>query len=198
MAPDLIPLMRASVIQGNLADLDRLGAETVEEIRSGMSPRVLEAVERASRVAWLPLAHDLELSANAARVIGQVRRVEWSRTSMLRSLRTPLLEPLWKAAFRVFGISPGALFHAVPSGWKAVYRNVGTVAHVARPGTARLAVSDVPDILLDARGYLEGMCGTFSALLDIAETPGTVELVDVDPRRHRVEYEARWGRGLAT
>lgn len=190
--------MRASVIQGNLADLDRLGAETVQEIRDGISPRVLDAIERASRLAWLPLAHDIELSSNVARVIGQTRRVEWSRTSMVRSLRTPLLEPLWRAAFRVFGMSPGALFHAVPSGWKAVYRNVGTVVHTARPGTARLQISDVPDVLLDARNYLDGMCGTFTALLDIAETPGTVELRQLDTRRHHVEYEARWGQGLST
>ena len=190
--------MRASVIQGNLADLDRLGADTVADIRSGISPRILEAVERANRVAWLPLAHDIDLSANVARVIGQARRVEWSQTSMLRSLRTPLLEPLWKAAFRVFGMSPGALFHAVPSGWKAVYRNVGTVVHTARPGVARLVISDVPEVLLEARSYLEGMCGTFTALLDIAETPGTVELLDVDSRRRTLEYEARWGRGLST
>lgn len=190
--------MRASVIQGNLADLDRLGSETVSEIRGGISPRVLEAVERANKLAWLPLAHDIDLSSNVARVVGQPRRVEWSQTSMLRSLRTPLLEPLWKAAFRVFGMSPGALFHAVPSGWKAVYRNVGTVAHTARPGTARLVISDVPDLLLDAHSYLEGMSGTFTALLDIAETPGTVELCEIDTRRRRVEYEARWGRGLTT
>lgn len=198
MTAELLPLMRASVIQSSLADLDRLGADAAAEIRDGLNPRILEALERANRVAWLPLAHDIDLSSNVARVVGQSRRIEWSRTSTFRSLRTPLLEPLWRAALRVFGVSPGALFRAVPSGWKAVYRNVGVVAHTARPDTARLLISNVPNVLLDAHSYLEGMCGAFSALLDLAETPGTVELREIDTRRRTVEYEARWARGLST
>lgn len=186
------------MIQGNLAEAERLGPEVGAEIRAGISPRIVEAVERASKLAWLPLRHDIELSANVAQVMGQAQRVEWARASMLRSLRTPLLEPLWKAAFRVFGMSPGALFRAVPSGWKAVCRNVGAVTHTPRPGAAHLVISCAPDVLLDADDYLGGMCGTFSALLDIAEIPGTVDLQDIDSRRGRVVYEARWGRGLST
>lgn len=186
--------MRASVIQGNLTDLQRLDPEPLQDILGGVSPKIVEAIERASRLAWLPLQHDVELSMSVARVLGDQGCVDWARTSMLLSLRTPLLEPLWKAAFRVFGMSPGALFRAAPSGWKAVYRNVGGVEHQARPNAAVLALFDLPGLLLEDSTYLRCMCGTFSALLNIAETPGTVELRNLDVRRRRAEFEARWGR----
>ncbi len=188
--------MRASVIHGNLAAVERLGPEASGEIRDGVEPRVLEAIEQANKSAWLPLEHDVELSRNVQRVIGPQRRVDWARASMLLALRTSLLEPLWKAAFRVFGVSPGALFRAVPPGWKAVYRNVGGAEHQSKPSAAVLVFSGVPDVLLDNEDYLRGMCGTFSALLDIAEASGTVEILNIDSRARLVEYEARWGPAL--
>ncbi len=190
--------MRASVIQGNLADLERLGPLVVEEVRSQLDVRVVESIERAGRIAWLPLQHDLELAAAVESVIGRSERVQWARTSMLRSLRTPLLEPLWRAAFRVFGMSPGALFRAVPSGWAAVYRNVGSVEHISRPCAAKLIISQLPEVLMADLGYLEGMCGTFIALLEIATVPGIVEVANIDARQRAIEYAVRWGDALKT
>lgn len=190
--------MRASVIQGNLVDLERLGPLVVQQVRDQLDPGVVLSIERASRIAWLPLQHDLALSAAVEQVVGRGEHVEWARTSMLRSLRTPLLEPLWRAAFRVFGMSPGALFRAVPSGWGPVYRNVGSVEHISRRSAATLVVSDLPDVLLADLSYLEGMCGTFTALLKIANVPGTVELSDIRPRQQTIEYAARWGEALET
>ncbi len=190
--------MRASVIQGNLADLQRLGPKVVDEVHGQLDLRVVQSIERAGRISWLPLQLDLELAAAVDNVVGRSERVEWARTSMLRSLRTPLLEPLWRAAFRVFGMSPGALYRAVPPGWGAVYRNVGSVAHTSRPCAAKLVISRLPEVLLADLGYLEGMCGTFTALLEIANVPGTVEVVHVDARRRSIEYAARWGDALDT
>ncbi len=190
--------MRASVIQGNLLDLERLGPLVLQEIRGQLDLRVVQSIERAGRIAWLPLQHDLDLAAAVDKVVGRNERVEWARTSMLRSLRTPLLEPLWRAAFRVFGMSPGALFRAVPPGWGAVYRNVGSVEHVSRPCAAKLIISQLPEVLLADLGYLEGMCGTFTALLEIAGVPGTVEVAHIDARQRTIEYSARWGDALET
>ena len=190
--------MRASVIQGNLADLGRLGPLVVEEVRNTLDARVIESIERAGRIAWLPLQHDLDLAAAVDKVVGRSERVQWARTSMLRSLRTPLLEPLWRAAFRVFGMSPGALFRAVPPGWAAVYRNVGSVEHVPRPCAAKLIVSRLPEVLLADLGYLEGLCGTFTALLDLASVAGTVEVAHIRARQRTIEYSARWGEALET
>ena len=184
------------MIQGNLASLDALGPEVVEKVRGAVDPGVLEAITRASRIAWLPLLHDIELTNAAGEVLGQQGRFDWARESMLVSLRTPLLEPIWRAAFRVFGMSPGALFRAVPSGWKAVYRNVGSVTHRALPSAAELVVRDLPEELVGETGYLDAMCGTFTALLDIAEVPGVVEVTRRDARRRTVEYQVRWGQAL--
>jgi len=190
--------MRASVIQGNLVDLERLGPRVEDEIHRVLDVRIVRSIERAGRIAWLPLQHDLDLAAAVDKVVGRSERVEWARTSMLRSLRTPLLEPLWRAAFRVFGMSPGALFRAIPPGWSAVYRNVGSVKHISRPCAAKLILSQLPEVLFADLGYLEGMCGTFTALLEIASVPGTVEVARIDARRRTIEYAARWGDALET
>ncbi len=184
--------MRASVIQGNLSDLRRLPDDLASEVRAAISPGVIEDVESANRIAWLPLEHDLEISDAVERVAGSVRRREWARSSMLLSMRGPLLEPMWRAALRVFGVSPGALFHVVPTGWAAVYRDVGTVKHRPSTDSAYITISDLTDVLVHNEPYLQGICGTFQALLDASRVPGSVKVESFDKRRSVVTYKASW------
>lgn len=187
--------MRASVIQGNLSDLRRLPDGLESQVRAAISKGVIDDVESATRIAWLPLEHDLEISDAVERVAGTVRRREWARTSMLLSMRGPLLEPMWRAALRVFGVSPGALFRVVPTGWAAVYRDVGRVTHEPGTDTAYITVSELPDVLVHNEAYLHGICGTFQALLDASRVPGTVEMESFDKRRSTVKYKANWSTG---
>lgn len=192
-----MPLMRASFMQSNVAELGQLGNDAEARVRDAVGEEALEIVSNAARTAWLPLQHNVDLVRHVTAVVGERRRDDWFRSSMHRSLRTPLLEPLRKAAFRVFGVSPGALFRAMPSGWNAVYRNVGSVKHRAMPNAASVTLSALPALLFEAPGYIEGLCGTFGALLDVAETAGTVELISLSKRRRSAAFEIRWGRALA-
>ncbi len=183
-------------MHGNVADLEQFGPETSERIRQNLPAGVLRDIENARRLAWLPLEHDLRLSSAVSGVVGRQRHHDWARSSMGRSLQSPLLQPLWQGAFRLFGMSPGALFRAVPSGWQAVYRDVGSPSLLAEPDQARLTITEITDALVASPAYLEALCGTFAALLDTARTPGVVEVVDFDPKARRIEYVARWGKAL--
>ncbi len=185
--------MRASVIQGNLRDVDRLPTDLAERVRAQLDPGVVADIERAGRLAWLPLEHDIEISAVIARESDPATLFEWARISLNTALEGPLLRPMMTAALRLFGLTPAALFRVFPRGWPAVYRAVAEVDVLAHgPRCAEVVLRDVTEVLFDHEHYLQSMAGSFAAVFDVCRTPGSVTLEILDRPASLVSYRAMW------
>lgn len=186
------PAIRAGVLQGNLVAFGSLGRTAQVEILGAVDPQILAAIKRASRIAWLPIHYDLHLTDIVVAAVGEAGLNEWARAAMLQSLETPLLQPLARAAFRLFGVSPGALLRAVPSGWKATFRNMGTVVYTSRTNAGQLRITGVPEPLMEDLTYMNAMCGNFMALLDVAGVDGSANVTHVDERERSITYVVDW------
>ncbi len=188
--------MRASVVKGNVEALERFGPEVAAQIRGFVRPGILEDIANASRIAWLPLEHDIALTTAVDRIVGRRKLLDWARSSISQAVDSPLLRPVFQAAFRLFGMSPGALLRVAPSAWQAVYRDVGKVRHRGGPESAYIEIVELAEALVADRCYLEAMGESFASVFDAVRAPGTVEIDDFDAKERRIVYLARWGSAV--
>ena len=185
--------MRASIIQGNVRDLERLPKELADRVRARIQPGVLADVQRAGRLAWLPLDHDIEISEAVYREADAETLRHWARVSLRTSLDGPLLRPLMAAGRRLFGVSPAARLRVLPKRWEAAYRGVGSLTYEGVSSTeARLLLKDLPPVLFERNAYLESITGSFEAVFDVCEVEGSVVLEDCNARNASARYLAKW------
>lgn len=170
--------MRANHIQSNVASLQLLGVDVAERVRQDVGPALLERIERASRVEWLPLDVDVALTAAVARATGDDDGVRaWSRAALRTSVEAPFLRPIVKTAVSLFGLTPSSLLKHAPTGWKQVYVDCGVLRFESVADKhVRLHLDGVPREMSESKAYLVGVAGAWEAAFDIARVDGAVAL----------------------
>lgn len=150
--------MRAAHVRENLKTLDAFSDELASEVRARLRPELVEVIENAPRSAWLPLQHDIELSAKVAEVGGYEMCMQWCRSSLEATAQTPLLRGFFSAGLRLFGANPGHLLRLVQRGYPTIYRDAGSMTcEPLRDDAVRIRGHDLPRMLLDDKLYLEGI-----------------------------------------
>lgn len=184
--------MRAAHIQENIQTLAHLGPEVAQRIKARMNPETLRRIEQATRLDWLPLQCDVELSTAVEQETGLQGVFEWSRKALLASAQTPLLSPLFAGARALFGLTPMAFLRWSDRLWGSIYRGCGTL-QVEAPGPHEALVTneEAPLEMCEREDYCQGIAGAAAALFDLCKVRGTVE-VQRDPRARRVRYHLRW------
>lgn len=183
--------MRASHIDSNLRSLAALGAERERAIREQV-PEVVRAVEAASRVAWLPLELDIQLTDAVERACGLERMKRWARDALGRSSEGWLLRPV-VVGLSALGLTPEGALKRVPSGWPLIYRDCGQLhyQHADEHGIT-LVHSEVPAAMIENSTYLEGIAGAFEAIAEIGGGRQVRSSVELD--RGVVYYRCDWAR----
>jgi hypothetical protein len=185
-----MPEMRAAQLQEDITALVELGSEAAARILADISPVTLRRIQDATRVDWLPVEVDLELVYAVHGVVGDEGLRRWGRAAVRRSLDTNLFRPLLETVVRLFGLSPRALFRAVPQAWRATFRGCGEVGVVTEPWGVRLRLTGLPEALKD-RIFLLSVSGSCEAVFDAARVTGEVRLVP-SPDAADATFEARW------
>lgn len=185
--------MRASHIDSNLRSLAALGEERQRAILAQV-PEVVRAVDTASRVAWLPLELDVQLTDAVERTCGREPMKRWARDAITRSAEGWLLRPVL-VGLSALGITPEGALQRVPSGWPLVYRDCGEVHYQhADPHGITLVHSDVPAAMIESPTYLQGIAGAFEGVAEIGGARQVRSSVDVDRERGLVFYRCEWAR----
>lgn len=185
------PMIRASQVKANLTGLERLGAGAERRVRERMSPETVEAIELATRVAWLPIELDVELCEAVDREVGRSRLWEWQVEAALESMRGPLLSPLVTGAVRLFGPKPGRLLKFASRAWSQVYRDCGEVElGSASDSAAVLEYRGGPDVVVADAMYLSTIAAGFSSVFLVLELTGDVDVDAAD--RDCVRFRFSW------
>ena len=150
------------------------------------------AADDASRVAWLPLEIDVELTAAVERVVGRDRMRRWARDAIVRSTEGPLLRPI-VAGLQAMGLTPHNALRRAPYGWTLIYRHCG-VLHYQRDGDHGVVLvhEDVPALMFDSPGYPHGIGGTFDGVMELAGGQDVESLVEPETAARRYRYRCRW------
>jgi len=184
------PRILAGFVQGTLAGLEPAAAAGV---RARLAPATREALERSSRLAWLPIEVDVELTDAIYAELGATRAREMFRRNLSAALDTPILRSLAQGALRIFGASPARLFGWAPKAYAQLYRDSGEMRFESEgPGAARLELSGLPSAIARSRDYLDGMASAFAAGFDLMGIKGEVTVERIDPAGLRATYRLVW------
>jgi len=171
------PRILATFVQSSLEEMVKLDAEVGDRVRVSLKPDVLEAIETASPISWLPVELDVELTECFFQVAGAERARRAFREALARSIERPLLRPLVDGALGLFGRNPTKILRWVPKAWSLIYRDCGEMRCThAGEGSARLELGLLPPPIVHSSCYLTGTAATVSAFFDWLDIEGQVRL----------------------
>lgn len=185
------PAVRARAVQDALGQLDVFESGATEAARRLIPPKSLQLIDASSATDWIPTAHDWHVPAAIVEVLG-ARADAYFRSVLTRQLEASLLRSTWSATQRLLGISPAALFYAVPLGWPIIYRDFCSIRiHPHQARAAALRMSQVAPDVFEHPAYLTSFKGFFGGFLDVCKREGEVELT-AEPDAATIDITVRW------
>lgn len=146
-------------------------------VLAGLPAGLAAAVEEAHGADWLPLELNVALVHALAEALGPGEFRATSRRLVRASFDGPLLSKLVRTAAALFGDDPAAWVRWVPHAWALVFRGCGAWRLAVRPGEAVLHLAGLPPACATDDVWLESVAASLSALLDVLDRRGTMELV---------------------
>jgi len=185
--------MKAVLVRSTLDDIAKDDPELATRMRARMSAAALEQLHDASRVGFVPIGVDVELTEALFAEAGPVLAAETLRSGIAGSLSGPLFGSMIATARAVLGGSLASLLKWSPRVWAAIYRDAGVVVVEETSSTrARLAIEDLPLSVCESPSYLRGTAAAIGGIFDIVGTEGRVELEGPDVDRRRAVFHLHW------
>lgn len=183
------PEIQARHTRSALEALRKLYPAAEPRVLERLSPLVRQAIEAASRLDYLPVLVDLEVTAAMRDEVGPqgVRAV--AREGLRRTLNGNLLGGLVRLAVVLFGNTPSGLLRWSDRGYSQICRDCGTLRMVsATESEAELRLDRLPQEL-NLPSYLDAMAGALEAFFDLCEVVGDVSY---DPWPGGARFVLRW------
>ena len=190
------PRILGSFVQGTLEAIDRRDPDLGRRVRERMRSETRQAIAGASRIAFVPVDLDAELTECLFEIAGPERAREIFRRNLADTLNSPLFRSFMSMALRLRGRRPGRLLDWCSKVWNQIYRDAGDMRFVAlgeREG--RIELSGLPPVLTRDPRYVDGIAATVSAIFDILEMDGGAELKALDPASGRAIISVAWDPG---
>jgi hypothetical protein len=189
----MVAQIRAALPLQSLHVLESIAGFEHTRVLARLQPETLARLRSVTRLEWLPIEIDLELSRAVADVLGPDVDRERARLCVLHVFETPLLRPFLHGADMLFGFSPAGLIATIPRGWPAVYRDAGLPRYEVDGGLRRVLIyQDVPPVVIGSRLYLESLAGALESVFELCKVDGTVSLGPIDVAARRVELHFEW------
>jgi hypothetical protein len=184
------PRILAGFVQGTLSSLPPAARARV---RARLAPATLATLEGSSRLTWLPIEIDVELTHAVYAELGAGRARELFRSSLSNALEAPILRSLVQGALKLLGATPERFFGWAPKAYAQLYRDAGAMRFERdEPGSARLELSGLPPAVAGSRDYLDGMGGAVAAGFDVLGVKGEVTLERLDVSAGTAGFRLLW------
>lgn len=189
------PSIIAVIVKSSLVELGKLDADLPKRVLAAMQPGHREALESASRISWLPVAVDVDLTEALFAVVGRGTAMRTLRDTMRDAVSTPLLRPLLQSAVRLHGDDLPRLMQWAPRVWSVVYRRCGQMEVASDGHTAILQLSALPAAICDSQHYLAGTAAAVEGLLVGLGITASARLDGPYPELAEARIRVRWGPG---
>jgi hypothetical protein len=187
------PRMLGSFIQGTLEAIDRHDADLGRRVRDGLRPASREAIAGASRIAFLDIELDVEVTELLYRLAGPERARAVLRANLAETFASPILRSFITMALRLRGREPARLLEWSSKVWGQIYRDSGSIAFVpVGASEGRFELIGLPPAIAEHGDYVDGIAASMSAVFDLLEVDGRAELKAVDPATGRAIISAFW------
>jgi hypothetical protein len=187
------PRILAGFVQGTLAAVSALDVELGKRVASRLAPETRDRLTQSSRIAWLELAIDVELTHAIYAELGPARAQELFRSNLAGALDAPVLRSLAQGALRLFGASPARVFGWAPKAYSQLFRDAGVMRFVLdAPGSARLELEALPSCAAESTPYLDGIAASIAGGFDFIGAKGEVCIESHSPAARRASFRLEW------
>jgi hypothetical protein len=187
------PLVRVRHLQEWLANVAREEDPWRARFFEALPSRIRDEVEGAVRTEWLPMAHHVLFADILGHAFGPVHAHDYYRRAFATSLRGPVLGPLLRTGARVLGLNPGSLLRWAGHGWRASFRNAGSLTGVVvRENMGRLEYRDMPAVCIASDAWLDSAQGSAYGALDAMGATGVVRIDKSGRGEGRMTLELEW------
>jgi hypothetical protein len=185
-------LVRATVLKQSLAGIEGLAADQAREARALIPPHVIEQVEHASRIDWLPMELNVAFTDAVLRVLGpEASRAHWRRESA-KLVDSPIMRPVVQGLTSLLKTTPEQLLAFVPRSWGLVYRNVDVQMLPAGPTSRRMVMRALPPSVAGSASWRHSHCAAMEVIFLVGHISGTMETESFDAARGEVVVLASW------
>lgn len=187
----MTPEIRASMVKDFLALLRDGRVERGQEILAMADAGLVESVEEASRIGWLPAAPVVRLADRACTLLGPKHWRAVHHRVAGELVARPLFRAFMQGMGSVYGTTPAAYGRLFPIVLQQAHRGFGSITSERR-GELGVAVriEDCPEEGL-SRGMLEVFAGTLEGLVSSVASGVVVELAYVAGSR-QAAIELSW------
>jgi len=187
------PRILAGFVQGSLTALSERDPERAERVASRLTAATRDRLSRTSRIAWLPIEIDVELTDAIYAELGASRAREFFHHNLAGFLDGPVLRSLTQGALRLFGASPVRFFGWAPKAYAQLYREAGEMRFGSEePGTAWLTIERLPPCTVAGPSYVDGMAASIAAGFDVLGIKGEVCVESRVPEAGSVRFRLAW------
>ena len=184
------PAARASAARDNANFVEVYRPGALAEIRAGIPPESLDAIDSTPGFSWLDFEHDHWLMDGAMSLLGREDAVACWRQSIGQLIEKPLLRNFVEGSLRLFGARPGKLIKMLPKAWTLAYRDFCTpVFELLSDDSAEIRFENIAPEAFASEGYLHCWHGICLGIFDL-EKP--------QEGRVRFEIDAERAQALAT
>jgi hypothetical protein len=182
--------VRAYHLRTTLQLLGDADAAVLARVRGRLDAATLAGLDSASRLAWIPGAHDLALWRAIDVELGQAGLARLARALGLRHVRSGQLSGLLQGVIQLFGMTPAAIVRWIPRGYAEIHRGTGTLrVDEVTDGAARLVLDDLHPALA-GEPWLDAVARSFECTLDVCALDG--ECVVVQPGPEQAVLALHW------
>lgn len=184
--------MIGGLVRANLAMIDRIDGDLGRRVRGHMRPELVTLIEEASRLTWLPVKADVELTRSLFAVAGDHLARRTIRKAQKEAVSTPLLRPILQAAVRLNHDRLPGLIKWAPKVWTVIYRDCGMLVVESDAKGGNFVFAGLPQIIMDTPVYVAGMAPAMEGLLEGMGTPGTVQVDSSYGRPSAIRIRLDW------
>jgi hypothetical protein len=175
-----------------LAAVRRLPPSKQDVVLAGLD-LVVERIEAANNLEWLPISTNLELTEAIFQKLGDEQADVFYQNWLKRQMSAPAFAGLVRTALALFRFDTAAVAKWIPKAFDIMYRDYGSFAiDVAGPTHVSLVLQGMPNELVAHKNWQKSVCSGMYALFFLTGVKGTIELESVNANERSMRLAARW------
>lgn len=186
------PMVRASWAKTLVSAAKRADVPDREAALRAVSTEARDRVRDAGKLGFIEAEVMMELLISIEAGFGDATQQVWT-DAMKLAIETPLLRPLKRGAFSIFGHDPAKLVKMTPHVWSLLTRRCGTCTYSALVDDgARLSFEELAPPLRTSPVFVAGIAGAGRAMVELCGRTCT-HTMDTDAlAESRAHIEFHW------
>lgn len=177
-----------------LAAVRRLPPSKQEAVLAGLDD-LIERIENANNLEWLPVSTNLELTEAVFTRLGDEGAEAFYQNWLKRQMSAPAFAGLVRTALSLFRFDTVAIARWIPKAFDIMYKDYGTFEiQELGPGELSVELCGLPPELLAHHHWHRSVASGMYALFFLTGAKGTAQLEQVDAQKRSIRVALRFSQ----